>query len=86
MESENEATEVAGFTVQSSRSVVVWLCDPMDCSTPGFPLHHQQVMCRRHSDVQQLCRDHRADPAGPVPQGHEQWNSDTTLGRREEGP
>ena len=20
---------------------VVWLCNPMDCSTPGFPIHHQ---------------------------------------------
>ena len=19
----------------------VWFCDPMDCSTPGFPVHHQ---------------------------------------------
>ena len=19
----------------------VWLCDPMDCSTPGLPVHHQ---------------------------------------------
>ena len=19
----------------------VWLCDPMDCSTPGFPVHHR---------------------------------------------
>ena len=19
----------------------LWLCDPMDCSTPGFPVHHQ---------------------------------------------
>ena len=19
----------------------VWLCDPMDCSIPGFPIHHQ---------------------------------------------
>ena len=19
----------------------VWLCDPMECSTPGFPVHHQ---------------------------------------------
>ena len=26
--------------VQFSRSVVS-LCDPMDCSTPGFPVHHQ---------------------------------------------
>ena len=21
--------------------VRVWLCDPVDCSTPGFPVHHQ---------------------------------------------
>ena len=20
---------------------LVWLCNPMDCSTPGFPVHHQ---------------------------------------------
>ena len=20
---------------------VIWLCDPMDCSMPGFPVHHQ---------------------------------------------
>ena len=26
-------------SVQFSRSVQ--LCDPMDCSTPGFPVHHQ---------------------------------------------
>ena len=27
---------------QSFRSLsYVWLCDPMDCSTPGFPVHHQ---------------------------------------------
>ena len=29
------------FSVQFSRSVVMTLCDPMDCSTPGFPVHHQ---------------------------------------------
>ena len=32
------------------------LCDPMDCSTPGFPVHHQlpepaQTPIRRVSDV-----------------------------------
>ena len=21
----------------------VWLCDPMDCSTPSFPVHHQLI-------------------------------------------
>ena len=27
--------------VQFSHSVCVRLCDPMDCSTPGLPVHHQ---------------------------------------------
>ena len=26
---------------QFSRSVMSNSCDPMDCSTPGFPVHHQ---------------------------------------------
>ena len=26
---------------QFSCSVVLTLCDPMDCSMPGFPVHHQ---------------------------------------------
>ena len=34
------------YTVLESQGSVqwlshVWLCDPMDCSTPGFPVHHQ---------------------------------------------
>ena len=28
-------------SVRFSRSVVSNLCDPMDCSTPGLPVHHQ---------------------------------------------
>ena len=28
-------------SVQFSRSVILTLCDPMDCSMPGFPVHHQ---------------------------------------------
>ena len=28
-------------SVQFSCSVMSTLCDPMDCSTPGFPVHHQ---------------------------------------------
>ena len=28
-------------SVQFSCSVVLTLCDPMDCSTPGHPVHHQ---------------------------------------------
>ena len=29
------------LSVQFSSSIVSKLCDPMDCSTPGFPVHHQ---------------------------------------------
>ena len=37
----------------------VRLCDPMDCSTPGFPVHHQlleliQTHVHKVSDVIQL--------------------------------
>ena len=37
----------------------VQLCDPMDCSTPGFPVHHQhlelaQTHVHRDSDAIQL--------------------------------
>ena len=28
-------------SVQFSHSVVSEFCNPMDCSTPGFPVHHQ---------------------------------------------
>ena len=30
-----------GSSVQLSHSVVLTVCDPMDCSTPGFPVHYQ---------------------------------------------
>ena len=34
----------------------VWLCDPVDCSAPGFPVHHQlaeltQTLVHQVSDV-----------------------------------
>ena len=29
--------------VQLSSVTRVWLCDPMDCSTSGFPVHHQYL-------------------------------------------
>ena len=37
----------------------VWLCDPMDCSTPGFPVRHQllelaQTLVHRVDDAIQL--------------------------------
>ena len=33
------------------------LCDPMDCSTPGFPVHHQLPVlatCNKHSHKKQV--------------------------------
>ena len=34
-------------SVQSLSHVFVTLCDPIDCSTPGFPVHHQtQSLCK----------------------------------------
>ena len=38
----NKSVKQTKFSsVQFSRSVVSDSCDPMDCSTPGFPVHHQ---------------------------------------------
>jgi len=35
-------SSVANLTIRSVLSLShVRLCDPMDCSTPGFPVHHQ---------------------------------------------
>ena len=28
-------------SLQFSHTVILSLCYPMDCSTPGFPVHHQ---------------------------------------------
>ena len=41
------------WSMPSSQSVQslngVWLCDPMDCSMPGFPVHHQlQELAQTH--------------------------------------
>ena len=32
---------VKGFQFSSVTQSYLTLCDPMDCSTPGFPVHHQ---------------------------------------------
>ena len=53
----NESVLCISQSVQSLRCV--WLCDPMDCSTPGFPVHHQlpklaQTHVHRVNDAIQL--------------------------------
>ena len=35
------ACDILLWSVQFSRSVLSDSCDPMDCSTPDFPVHHQ---------------------------------------------
>ena len=39
--SQQGARAAAETFVQFSRSVVSDYCNPMDCSTPGLPVHHQ---------------------------------------------
>ena len=34
-------TNEKSFTFSSVQSHHLWLCNPMDCSRPGFPVHHQ---------------------------------------------
>ena len=46
------------FVVIAQSLSRVWLCSPMDCSTPGFPVHHQlpelaQTHVHRVSDASQ---------------------------------
>ena len=62
----------------------VWLCDPMDCSTPGFPVHHQlpelaQTHVHRVSDAIQPSHplSSPSPPAFNLPQhqGIFQWVS-----------
>ena len=53
---------------QFSRSVSLTLCDPMDCSAPGLPVHHQipefsQTHVRWVSDAIQLSLSSPSPPA-----------------------
>ena len=47
---------LAFCSIQFGRSVFLTLCDPMDCCTPGLPVHHQlpelaQTRVHRVSDA-----------------------------------
>ena len=64
MESENgiavtwEPTETQPPSVQFSSVAQSYLtlCDPMDCSTPGFPVHHQlPVACSNSCPLSRWC-------------------------------
>ena len=58
------------------------LCDPMDCSTPGFPVHHQlpklaQTYVHQVTDTIQLSHPLSSpSPTAPNPSQHQslfQW-------------
>ena len=40
--------------VQFSHSVVSYLCDPMDCSTPGLPVHNQVPNLLQRMSIQSM--------------------------------
>ena len=42
-------------SVQFSHSVVSTLCDPMDCSTPSFPVHHQLPVYSNSCPLSRWC-------------------------------
>ena len=57
----------------SAAQLCLTLCKPMDCSTPGFPVHHQlpelvQTHVHRVSDAIQLSRPQSSSspPALPI--------------------
>ena len=72
------------YTVSSVTQLCLTLCDPMDCSTPGFPVHHQlleltQTHVHQVSDAIQLSHP-LLSPSTPTfnlsqHQGLSQWVS-----------
>ena len=41
------------------------LCDPMDCSTPGLPVHHQLRVCSNSAPLSQSCHPSISSPVIP---------------------
>ena len=64
------------------------LCDPMNCSTPGLPVHHQlpeftQTHVHRVSDVIQPSHPLSSpSPPAPNPSQHEVFSNESTLHMR----
>ena len=62
-------------TAQSCRSVTqsyLTLCDPMDCGTPGFPVHHQ---------LPELAQTHVHRVGDAIQPSHPLSSSTTILGK-----
>ena len=66
----------------------VWLCDPMDCSTPGLPVHHQlleftQTHIHPVSDAIQPSHSLSSHlPLPPIPPSIRVFSNESTLRKR----
>ena len=54
MQNYPKSSEIPQFSSVAQSSLT--LCDPMDCSTPGFPVHHQLL------ELAQTCRNTQTSP------------------------
>ena len=64
------------------------LCDPMNCSTPGLPIHHQlleftQIHVRQVSDAIQPSHSRSSpSPPAPIPPSMKVFSNESTLRMR----
>ena len=69
----------------SVQSLFPTLCDPMNCSTPGLPVHHQlpeftQTHVHRVSDAIQPSQPLSSpSPPAPNPSQHQSLSNESTL-------
>ena len=47
--------QVYQFSISSVTQLCPTLCDPIDCSTPGLPVHHQHQACPNSCPSSQWC-------------------------------
>ena len=72
-------------SVQFSRTVCLTLCNPMNCSTPGLPVHHQlleftQIHIHRVGDTIQPSHPLLSpSPPAPNPSQHQIFSNESTL-------
>ena len=77
--------EIASVQFSSAAQLCPTLCDPMNCSTPGLPVHHQlpeftQIRVHRVSDAIQPSHPLSSpSPPAPNPSQRQSLSSESTL-------